>query len=288
MRYAFSLFGGVALLCAEASALPNAGVSRRQTPGTLQDPPADSLSYTIPAPPATGGDGQLWQQAFQRARDVVDQMTLEERVCLGFEASSSLNIADNMLQVNMATGQAGLCIGNTAAIPRLGVPALCMSDGPAGRTSTVTVQVFVSRAKPVQFSATGARPARGVTQFPAGITTAATWDRELIYNRSNAMGQEFYDQGVVSRVRLRAVPVASRANHLTLHYSTSHLRRSQAELWVELFSMVERLRASPRIPTRPAKLPTTLSKACKMQVLSLLPNTSSVMNRCVGGCLHDD
>lgn len=75
----------------------------------------------------------------------------------------------------MATGQPGPCIGNTLAIPRLGLPALCMSDGPAG-----------------------VRPALGVTQFPAGVTAAATWDRELIYNRSFAMGQEFRDQGVVS------------------------------------------------------------------------------------------
>ena len=42
------------------------------------------------------------------------------------------------------------------------------------------------------------RPARGVTQFPAGITTAATWDRDLMYARGKAMGQEFYDQGIVS------------------------------------------------------------------------------------------
>lgn len=36
----------------------------------------------------------------------------------------------------------------------------------------------------------------GHTQFPAGVTSAATWDRELIYERSRAMGQEFYDLGV--------------------------------------------------------------------------------------------
>lgn len=47
-------------------------------------------------------------------------------------------------------------------------------------------------------SRVGVRPALGVTQFPAGVTTAATWDRELFYNRSLAMGQEFRDQGVVS------------------------------------------------------------------------------------------
>lgn len=41
----------------------------------------------------------------------------------------------------------------------------------------------------------GVRPAEGHTQFPAGLTTAATWDKELIYNRSRVMGQEFYDLG---------------------------------------------------------------------------------------------
>lgn len=45
----------------------------------------------------------------------------------------------------------------------------------------------------------GVRPADGHTQFPAGVTTAATWDRELIYNRSRTMGQEFYDLGKSSR-----------------------------------------------------------------------------------------
>lgn len=55
----------------------------------------------------------------------------------------------------------------------LGLPSLCLQDGPAGP-----------------------RPAYGVTQFPAGLTTACTWDKELIYQRSKAMGQEFYDLGI--------------------------------------------------------------------------------------------
>ena len=42
----------------------------------------------------------------------------------------------------------------------------------------------------------GVRPAIGTTQFPSGVTTAATWDIDLIYARSKAMGQEFYDVGI--------------------------------------------------------------------------------------------
>lgn len=154
MRNSLAVATAVAILCATTTtALPSMTslASRQAQPVS---PIADGLSYTIPPPPATGGSSALWQAAFETARGLVEQMTLEEKV-------------------KMATGQPGPCIGNTLAIPRLGIPALCMSDGPAG-----------------------VRPALGVTQFPAGVTTAATWDRELFYNRSLAMGQEFRDQGV--------------------------------------------------------------------------------------------
>ncbi|KAH7137830.1 glycoside hydrolase superfamily [Dactylonectria macrodidyma] len=76
-------------------------------------------------------------------------------------------------KVSIVTGQQGPCAGNTGEIPRLGVPRICYQDGPAG-----------------------VRPALGSTQFPSGVTTAATWDVDLIYARSRAMGQEFYDMGV--------------------------------------------------------------------------------------------
>ncbi|KAF9064428.1 beta-D-xylosidase/beta-D-glucosidase [Rhodocollybia butyracea] len=74
---------------------------------------------------------------------------------------------------NLTTGTDGLCVGNTGSVPRLNIPSLCLEDGPVG-----------------------VRGAHGVSQFPAGLTSAATWDRNLIYARSKAMGQEFRDQGV--------------------------------------------------------------------------------------------
>ncbi|KAH7028124.1 glycoside hydrolase superfamily [Microdochium trichocladiopsis] len=84
-------------------------------------------------------------------------------------------LAEMTLQekISMVTGQRGPCAANSESIERLGIPRMCFQDGPAG-----------------------VRPALGHTQFPSGITTAATWDVELIYNRSVALAQEFYDMGV--------------------------------------------------------------------------------------------
>jgi len=71
------------------------------------------------------------------------------------------------------TGQIGRCAGNTGAVSRLGIPALCLQDGPAG-----------------------VRPTYGVTQWAAETTLAATWDLDLIYQSALAMGKEFRAQGV--------------------------------------------------------------------------------------------
>lgn len=74
-------------------------------------------------------------------------------------------------KVNLVTGQEGGCAGQTGNITRLGIPQMCFQDGPAG-------------------------PRPGNIQFPSGVTTAATWDVDLIYARSLAMGKEFYDLGI--------------------------------------------------------------------------------------------
>lgn len=76
-------------------------------------------------------------------------------------------------KVNITTGYTGKCVGFTGTAPRVGLEALCLQDGPAG-----------------------VRPARRVSQFPAGVTTAATWDRELIAERAEAIAEEFRDKGV--------------------------------------------------------------------------------------------
>jgi beta-glucosidase len=65
------------------------------------------------------------------------------------------------------------CVGNTGSVESKGMRGLCLQDGPLG----------------VRFG-------DYVSVFPAGLTAAATWDRELIYARANALAQEHHDKGV--------------------------------------------------------------------------------------------
>ncbi|CAK5264627.1 unnamed protein product [Mycena citricolor] len=110
---------------------------------------ASADSYTGPY-----SDGGSWVKGYNAAKALVSQMTIPEKV-------------------NLTTGFDGLCAGVTGEIARLGIPSLCLQDGPVG-----------------------VRPVRRVSQFPAGITTAATWNRDLIAARGTALAREFHDKGV--------------------------------------------------------------------------------------------
>ncbi|CAE6507267.1 unnamed protein product [Rhizoctonia solani] len=113
-----------------------------------------SNNGTWSGPLADGGNA--WKDAFAKARKVVASMTLEEKV-----------------NITTGVGLSSRCAGNTGAVPRLNIPALCLQDGPAG-----------------------VRPADFASQFPAQVTVAATWDRELIYERAAALGAEFRGKGI--------------------------------------------------------------------------------------------
>lgn len=78
---------------------------------------------------------------------------------------------EEKIHVITGNGSAG-CIGNIVPIPRLNFTGICMLDGPNA----------VNRADLVSV-------------FPSGITAAATWDRELIYRRGYALGEEFRGKG---------------------------------------------------------------------------------------------
>ncbi|GAA5936851.1 uncharacterized protein JCM15063_000080 [Sporobolomyces koalae] len=65
-----------------------------------------------------------------------------------------------------------VCSGQTHPIPRFNIPSICYGDGPTGPVS--------------RFS----------SQYPAQLTAAATFDRELIHERAQAMGAEFHDLGI--------------------------------------------------------------------------------------------
>ncbi|KAK5128716.1 hypothetical protein LTR85_000049 [Meristemomyces frigidus] len=108
-------------------------------------------------PSPRGGTVQIWQKSYKRAADLVEQMTLVEKV-------------------NITTGTGwsmDMCVGNTGAVERLGFPSLCLQDGPLGLR-------FVDNA----------------TAFPAGITVGATWNKELMYERGRAHGLEARLKGI--------------------------------------------------------------------------------------------
>jgi beta-glucosidase len=74
----------------------------------------------------------------------------------------------------MVTGTSltGSCVGNIAPIERLGFLGICISDGPTAVNRYDLVSVF-----------------------PAGMTTAASWDRDLMYQRGFYLGAEFKAKG---------------------------------------------------------------------------------------------
>ncbi|KAH7924395.1 family 3 glycoside hydrolase [Leucogyrophana mollusca] len=74
-------------------------------------------------------------------------------------------------KVNITTGTSGRCIGNIGAVGPF--PGLCLEDSPLG-----------------------VRETDFVTAFPAGITTASTWNRALMRTQGLYMGQEFKGKGV--------------------------------------------------------------------------------------------
>ncbi|KAK2063747.1 family 3 glycosyl hydrolase [Colletotrichum caudatum] len=117
------------------------------------------LAYSPPVYPSPWMDPNAdgWAEAYAKAKDFVSQLTLLEKV-------------------NLTTGvgwQSDLCVGNVGSIPRLGLRGLCMQDGPVG----------------IRFADYN-------SVFPSGQTAAATWDRDLIYRRAEAIGFEHRAKGV--------------------------------------------------------------------------------------------
>ncbi|KAI1758515.1 glycoside hydrolase family 3 protein [Hypoxylon sp. FL1150] len=98
-----------------------------------------------------------WSDALEKAIEFVTNLTLIEKIGVVSGGYFSPGLA---------------CVGSIGPITRLDFNGICFSDGPAG----------VARSD-------------GVSVFPSGITAAATWDRELIYKRAVALGQEFRAKG---------------------------------------------------------------------------------------------
>lgn len=113
------------------------------------------LTITNVAP--HGGWVSDWSESYRKASLVVSNMSLAEKT-------------------NLTAGTGifmGRCVGNTGSALRVGIPQLCLQDGPLGL-----------------------RNSDHNTAFPAGITAGATWDKDLLYRRGVAIGEEFRGKGV--------------------------------------------------------------------------------------------
>lgn len=97
-----------------------------------------------------------WSDSVQKAKALVDTMTLAEKA-----------------NITAGTGiYMEVCVGMTGSAPRVGFPQLCLQD-----------------------SALGVRETDNITVFPPGITTGATFDKDLMYQRGVAIGEEFRGKG---------------------------------------------------------------------------------------------
>lgn len=118
-------------------------------------PPGYAAISSYPAP--HGGWVPEWADSYRKAADLVANLTLAEKTNL--TAGSGIFM--------------GRCVGNTGSALRVGLPQLCLQDGPLGVRNT-----------------------DHNTAFPAGITIGATFDKDLMRRRGEAIGEEFRGKGV--------------------------------------------------------------------------------------------
>ncbi|ORX36015.1 glycosyl hydrolase family 3 N terminal domain-domain-containing protein [Kockovaella imperatae] len=146
-----------------SSATSGAAAATANTAAAVPTPTGEYVTQPFPYPLNTSIDGYAahissnWVTAHQKARARLAGWTQQEKV-------------------NLTTGagwQVGRCVGNINPIPSQNFPGLCLEDSPLGVRDT-------------DFN----------SAFPAGINAAATFDKDLMYKRGYAMGQEHKGKGV--------------------------------------------------------------------------------------------
>lgn len=110
-----------------------------------------------------------------RANDLLARMTTEEKIHLlkGSGLGSALGMGD---------GKIPGAVGTIVPTPRLGIPTIYLSDGPAGL-----------RIEPKR---EGEDRTYYATAFPIGTLMASTWDTDLVGQIGSAMGKEALEYGI--------------------------------------------------------------------------------------------
>ena len=113
----------------------------------------------------------------KRATDLLARMTLEEKIHLlkGSGMASGLGMSEP------GEGIPG-AVGTIVPTPRLGLPTLYLSDGPAGLR--------------IQPNREGEDRTYYCTAFPIATMLASTWDTDLVYGVGQAMGNEALEYGI--------------------------------------------------------------------------------------------
>lgn len=116
--------------------------------------------------------------------EIIKALTLEEKARLIMGLGMNVpGFSDNMLPpdtvkaYNPVDGSAGV----TYAIPRLGIPAIVLADGPAG------LRINPTRAND--------KATYYCTAFPIGTLLASTWDEAMIKKVGNGIGNEVKEYG---------------------------------------------------------------------------------------------
>ena len=97
-----------------------------------------------------------WDESYKKAEEALKDYTLEEKSKLLYN------------QLGMKP-----CGGSISPNKDRGFPGMCLNDGPSG-----------------------VRPSASTQSWQAAINTAATFDRQIMYDVGKAQGKEFKDKGV--------------------------------------------------------------------------------------------
>ena len=113
----------------------------------------------------------------KRVSNLLSLMTLEEKIHLfkGSGIGSAIGLNEPGLGIPGA-------VGTLVPTPRLGIPTVYLSDGPAGL-----------RIEPKR---KGEDRTYNSTAFPIATLLASTWNQELVYAVGNAMGTEASEYGI--------------------------------------------------------------------------------------------
>jgi beta-glucosidase len=135
---------------------------------------------SAPTPHSQNSSSQLGKNSM---KEVIASMTTEEKAKLLVGMGIFRGQLQGGEEDNRIPEKVPGAAGRTHAIPRLGIPSLTLSDGPAG----VRIRAIRDGDTTKTYYATG---------FPIATLLASTWDTDLVNRVGVAMGSEVRDYGI--------------------------------------------------------------------------------------------